>query len=149
MKKMKTYILGMVLAFAMILLPQNVSAATQIPVTAVEDITAVMAVGSTNIKVPTGEYSNVVQFSLNKPSYVYVSAYSTVMHEDYDSLGAIEEFAVYSDANCSNLVTGDEVSQNICASMLEITGFALLKLKTVVTMMTVMASSAFQLQPSI
>lgn len=37
MKKMKTYILGMVLAFAMILLPQNVSAATQIPVTAVED----------------------------------------------------------------------------------------------------------------
>ena len=61
MKKMKTYILGMVLAFAMILLPQNVSAATQIPVTAVEDITDVMAVGSTNIKVPTGEYSNVVQ----------------------------------------------------------------------------------------
>ena len=110
MKKMKTYILGMVLAFAMILLPQNVSAATQIPVTAVEDITDVMAVGSTNIKVPTGEYSNVVQFSLNKPSYVYVSAYSTVMHEDYDSLGAIEEFAVYSDANCSNLVTGDEVT---------------------------------------
>lgn len=44
MKKMKTYILGMVLAFAMILLPQNVSAATQIPVTAVEDITDVMAV---------------------------------------------------------------------------------------------------------
>ena len=110
MKKMKTYILGMVLAFAMILLPQNVSAATQIPVTAVEDITDVMAVGSTNIKVPTGEYSNLVQFSLNKPSYVYVSAYSTVMHEDYDSLGAIEEFAVYSDANCSNLVTGDEVT---------------------------------------
>lgn len=110
MRKMKTYVLGMVLAFAMILLPQNVSAATQIPVTAVEDITDVMAVGSTNIKVPTGEYSNVVQFSLNKPSYVYVSAYSTVMHEDYDSLGAIEEFAVYSDANCSNLVTGDEVT---------------------------------------
>ena len=110
MRKMKTYVLGMVLAFAMILLPQNVSAATQIPGTSVEDITDVMAVGSTNIKVPTGEYSNVVQFSLNKPSYVYVSAYSTVMHEDYDSLGAIEEFAVYSDANCSNLVTGDEVT---------------------------------------
>ena len=32
------------------------------------------------------------------------------MHEDYDSLGASEEFAVYSDANCSNLVTGDEVT---------------------------------------
>lgn len=69
-----------------------------------------MAVGSTNIKVPTGEYSNVVQFSLNKPSYVYVSAYSTVMHKDYDALGTIDEFAVYSDANCSNLVTGDEVT---------------------------------------
>ena len=77
MRKMKTYVLGMVLAFAMILLPQNVSAATQIPVTAVEDITDVMAVGSTNIKVPTGEYSNVVQFSLNKPSYVCVCVFDS------------------------------------------------------------------------
>lgn len=110
MKKMKTYVLGLVLAFAMILLPQNVSAATQISVTAVEDITDVMAVGSTNYNVPVGDYSNVVQFTLNKPAYVYVSAYSTVMHQGWTALGTIEQFAVYSDANCSNLVTGDSVT---------------------------------------
>ncbi len=109
MKKMKTYVLGMVLAFAMILLPQNVSAATQIAVTQVEDITDVMSVGSTNYDVPVGDYSNAVQFTLNKPAYVYVSAYSTIMHENWTSLGAIDQFAVYSDANCSNLVTGDKV----------------------------------------
>lgn len=109
MKKMKTYVLGMVLAFAMILLPQNVSAATQIPVTDVEDITDVMSVSSTNYDVPTGDYSNVVQFTLSKPAYVYVSAFSTVMHENWTALGTIDQFAVYSDANCSNLVTGDKV----------------------------------------
>ena len=112
MKKMKTYVLGMVLAFAMILLPQNVSAATQIPVTDVEDITDVMSVSSTNYDVPTGDYSNVVQFTLSKPAYVYVSAYSTVMLEGnglYPNLGSISQFAVYSDAALSNLVTGDEV----------------------------------------
>ena len=40
-------------------------------------------------------------FSNVKKQYDFILAYS---------LGAIEEFAVYSDANCSNLVTGDEVT---------------------------------------
>lgn len=59
------------------------------------------------------DYSKTVSFTLDKPSYVYVSAYSTVCAEvlgsKWEALGEIEEFAVYSDANCSNLVLGDDV----------------------------------------
>lgn len=107
MKSIKSIIAGIIMAFAIILLPQGVFAAQNIPVTTVKDITDLQGVSSTNIQVGAGDYSNMVQFTLSKPAYVYVSAYSTVMHENYTNLGRIEHFAVYSDANCSNLVMGN------------------------------------------
>lgn len=106
-KSIKSVIAGIVLAFAIILLPQGVFAAETVPVTTVEDITDLQGVSSTNIQVGTGDYSNTVQFTLSKPAYVNVTAYSTVMYEGWTALGNIHSFAVYSDANCSNLVLGD------------------------------------------
>ena len=98
------------MALALVLFPQGVKAADQIPVTVVEDITDVQGVTATVIRVGTGDYSNTVQFTLDKPAYVYVSAYSTVCLENYwSALGRIEHFGVYTDANCSNLVLGDQV----------------------------------------
>lgn len=107
MKKMRSLLAGIVMALAVFLLPQVVLAAETVPITVVEDITDVQNVSSTNYAVGTGEYSNIVQFTLAKPAYVYVSAYSTVMKGNWTELGKIDDFAVYSDANCSNLVTND------------------------------------------
>lgn len=109
MKQFKKILAGIVMALAIICLPNMVYASQNIPVTELKSITDTQTVTSTNIQVGTGEYSNKVQFTLTKPAYVYVSAYSTVMYEGYRNLGAITEFGVYSDANCSNLVLGDEV----------------------------------------
>lgn len=109
MSNMKSLLAGLVMALVIVFLPQSVMAAEQIPTTVVEDITDIQGVTSTNIPVGLGDYSNAVSFTLDKPAYVYVSAYSTVMHENWTLLGNIQEFAVYSDANCSNLVLGDEV----------------------------------------
>lgn len=104
------YAAGMLLALAIFLFPKTVLAAENIPVTQVQDITDIQAVTSVKeYQVGTGAYSNVVQFTLTKPAYVYVSAYSTVMLKgQYYNLGAIENFAVYSDAKCSNLVNNDK-----------------------------------------
>ena len=110
MSNVKSLLAGLVMALAIVFLPQSVLAADQIPTTVVEDITDVQSVTSTNFQVGTGDYSNTVQFTLDKPAYVYVSAYSTVCLENYWTvLGTIEEFGVYSDENCSNLLLGDQV----------------------------------------
>lgn len=109
MKKMKVILAGIAMMSAVMLFPKQASAAGQVPVTTVQDITDVQTVSSTNIQVPTGEYSNVVKFTLTKPAYVYVSGYSTVMHQNFHNLGSIDEFAVYSDANCSNMVKSDKM----------------------------------------
>lgn len=111
MSKMKNLLAGALMAFAILLLPQTIQAAETISVTTVDDITDVMAVTSTDYQVGTGNYSNLVKFTLSKPAYVYVSAYSTVCHENWHNLGNIRHFGVYSDANCSNLVTGDSVTE--------------------------------------
>lgn len=112
MKKMmrKSYYLtaGMLLVLLTFLMVQNVSAAEIIPVTEVQDITDVQTVTSVNYQVGSGEYSQVVQFTLEKPAYVYVAAYSTVMFEYYTNLGTMSDFAVYSDENCSNTVKNDK-----------------------------------------
>lgn len=100
---------GLLLALAVFLLPRTALAAENIPVTQVGDITDVQTVTSTNYQVGKGEYSKLVQFTLAKPAYVYVSAYSTVMADGHlYNLGSIDNFAVYSDANCSNLVNNDK-----------------------------------------
>lgn len=96
------------LLIAIFMIPKTVLAAENIPVTQVADITDVQNVSSQNYKVGTGAYSHTVQFTLTKPAYVYVSAYSTVMMEQYYNLGNIRNFAVYSDASLSNLVNNDE-----------------------------------------
>ena len=107
MKKIYYLLAGMMMLLAASLTPQKALAAETIRVTPVADITDVQNVSSTNYEVGTGAYSKVVQFTLSKPSYVYVSAFSTVQNEYYDNLGNIRHFAVYSDANCSNLVNND------------------------------------------
>lgn len=104
MKKLKYLAAGFFMLCAVMLFPQKSLAAESVKVTTVQDITDVQTVSSTNFNVGTGYYENVVQFTLPKPAYVYVSAYSTVMHENYSNLGNIADFAVYSDANCSNMV---------------------------------------------
>lgn len=109
MSKMKNLLAGMLMAFAILLFPQGIMAAETISVTTVDDITDVKDVTCTDYQVSTGDYNNLVKFTLKKPAYVYVSAYSTVCFEGYTNLGILDEFAVYSDANCSNLVTGDTV----------------------------------------
>ena len=109
MNNMKNLLASLVMALAIVFLPQSVMAADQIPTTVVEDITDIQSVTSTNIQVGTGDYSNTVQFTLDKPAYVCVSAYSTVMLEDFGNLGSIGEFGVYSDENCSNLLLGEQV----------------------------------------
>ncbi len=109
MSKMKNLLAGALMAFAILLLPQTIQAAETISVTTVNDITDVKDVTSTDYQVGTGEYSNLVKFTLSKPAYVYVSAYSTVCSEGFSIGGNMSQFAVYSDANCSNLVTGDTV----------------------------------------
>ena len=109
MNHMKNLLASLVMALAIVFLPQSVMAADQIPTTVVEDITDIQSVTSTNIQVGTGDYSNTVQFTLDKPAYVCVSAYSTVMLEDFGNLGSIGEFGVYSDENCSNLLLGEQV----------------------------------------
>lgn len=112
MKRMvsKCYYLtaGMVLVLMAFLMVQNVSAAELIPVTEVSDITDVQTVTSQNFNVDSGKYSKVVQFTLEKPAYVYVAAHSTVMYGNWTNLGAISDFAVYSDENCSNTVKNDK-----------------------------------------
>lgn len=109
MGNVKSLLASLVMALAIVFLPQSVMAADQIPTTVVEDITDIQSVTSTNIQVGTGDYSNTVQFTLDKPAYVCVSAYSTVMLEDFGNLGSIGEFGVYSDENCSNLLLGEQV----------------------------------------
>lgn len=99
---------GMVLVLMTFLMVQNVSAAETVPVTEVSDITDVQTVTSHNFDVGSGKYSQLVQFTLEKPAYVYVAAYSTVMFENWTNLGAISDFAVYSDENCSNIVKNDK-----------------------------------------
>ena len=74
--KMKNLLAGVLMAFAILLLPQTIQAAETISVTTVDDITDVKDVTSTDYQVGTGEYSNLVKFTLSKPAYVYVSAYS-------------------------------------------------------------------------
>ncbi|MGN0142050.1 MAG: fibronectin type III domain-containing protein [Roseburia sp.] len=108
--KMKSLFAGVVMTLVILLLPKSILAAETISVTTVEDITDVKDVTSTNYQIGTGNYSNLVKFTLKKPAYVYVSAYSTICYENWDNLGIIEKFAVYSDAKCSNLVTGDSVT---------------------------------------
>lgn len=108
-KKYYYFAAGLLLALTISLIPKTALAAESIPVTQVSDITDVQDVTSTNYEVGTGEYSNTVQFTLTKPAYVYVSAYSTVMLDGaYHNLGSIDHFAVYSDAKCSNLVNHDK-----------------------------------------
>lgn len=109
MKKLKQFLAGAFMAFALLLCPHTIYAAENFSVTIVDDITDVKDVTGTSYAVGTGNYSNLVKFTLDKPSYVYVSAFSTVSYGNWSSLGTIERFAVYSDANCSNLVTGDTV----------------------------------------
>lgn len=107
LKNIYYYAAGLLLALTVFMIPKTALAAESISVTAVADITDVQTVSSTNYQVPTGDYSKLVQFTLTKPAYVYVSAFSTV-HGDAYNLGTIEHFAVYSDANCSNLVNNDK-----------------------------------------
>lgn len=103
------YLAGLLLALAVFLSPKTALAAENVPVSQVQDITDVQAVTSTNYQVGKGEYEKLVQFTLAKPAYVYVSAYSTVMLDGaYYNLGSINNFAVYSDAKCSNLVNNDK-----------------------------------------
>lgn len=78
MKKLKYLAAGFAMVCAVLLFPQKASAAESVKVTTVEDITDVQTVSSTNFNVGTGYYEKVVQFTLPKPAYVYVSAYSTV-----------------------------------------------------------------------
>lgn len=68
MSKVKNLLAGLVMALAMVVLPQSVMAAEQIPTAVVEDITDIQNVSSTVFEVGTGEYSNTVQFTLDKPS---------------------------------------------------------------------------------
>lgn len=111
MKKIYYLLAGMIMLFSVCLMPEKALAAETIRVTPVTDITDVQTVSSTNYEVGTGAYSKVVQFTLEKPSYVYVSAYSTVQNPYYNNLGNIRHFSVYSDAKCSNLVNNDADQQ--------------------------------------
>ena len=109
MSKVKNLFAGLVMALAMLALPQSAMAAEQISATVVEDITDVSKVPAIVYQVGVGEYENTVSFTLDKPAYVYVSAYSTVANKNWFGLGYINEFGVYSDAGCSELVVGDSV----------------------------------------
>lgn len=109
LKKGFCFSAGLLLALAVLLIPSTALAAESIPVTRLSDITDVQTVAPSKIyQVGKGAYGKTVQFTLEKPAYVYVSAYSTVMYEQYEMLGRIQNFAVYSDAKCSNLVKNDK-----------------------------------------
>lgn len=108
MKQLKYLAAGIVMMCAVFLFPEKAFAAESVSVTRVADITDVQNVTSTNYNVGKGEYEKVVQFTIAKPSYVYVSAYSTVSDGTWGNLGIIDEFMVYSDAKCSNLVYNGE-----------------------------------------
>ena len=107
MKNMKKVLVSTALALSL-LLPQNISAAvTPINTTTITSIVDVSSVpASSSYTIPTGEYINVVSFSISQPSYVYVSAYSTVK-STYLNGGNIDIFAVYSDEGCTRPVAGD------------------------------------------
>ena len=94
MINMKKILVSTALALSL-LLPQNVSAAvTPINTTTITSIVDVSSVpASSSYAVPTGEYTNVVSFSITQPSYVYVSAFSTVK-STYLNGGNIDIFAV-------------------------------------------------------
>lgn len=107
MKNMKKILASTALVLSL-LLPQNISAAvTPINTTTITSIVDVSSVpASSSYTIPTGEYINVVSFSISQPSYVYVSAYSTVK-STYLNGGNIDIFAVYSDEGCTRPVAGD------------------------------------------
>lgn len=111
MINMKKILVSTALALSL-LLPQNVSAAvTPINTTTITSIVDVSSVpASSSYAVPTGEYTNVVSFSITQPSYVYVSAFSTVK-STYLNGGNIDIFAVYSDEGCTRPVAGDSSSK--------------------------------------
>ncbi len=111
MKNMKKILVSTALALSL-LLPQNISAAvTPINTTTITSIVDVSSVpASSSYAVPTGEYTNVVSFSITLPSYVYVSAFSTVK-STYLNGGNIDIFAVYSDEDCTRPVAGDSSSK--------------------------------------
>ena len=111
MKNMKKILVSTALALSL-LLPQNISAAvTPINTTTITSIVDVSSVpASSSYAVPTGEYTNVVSFSITLPSYVYVSAFSTVK-STYLNGGNIDIFAVYSDEGCTRPVAGDSSSK--------------------------------------
>ena len=111
MKNMKKILVSTALALSL-LLPQNISAAvTPINTTTITSIVDVSSVpASSSYAVPTGEYTNIVSFSITLPSYVYVSAFSTVK-STYLNGGNIDIFAVYSDEGCTRPVAGDSSSK--------------------------------------
>lgn len=111
MKNMKKILASTALVLSL-LLPQNISAAVTpinpTTITSIIDTSSVPA--SSSYTIPTGEYANVVSFSITQPSYVYVSAYSTVK-STYLNGGNIDIFAVYSDEGCTRPVAGDSSSK--------------------------------------
>ena len=111
MKNMKKILASTALVLSL-LLPQNISAAvTPINTTTITSIIDTSSVpASSSYTIPTGEYANVVSFSITQPSYVYVSAYSTVK-STYLNGGNIDIFAVYSDEGCTRPVAGDSSSK--------------------------------------
>lgn len=108
MKNMKKILASTALVLSL-LLPQNISATvTPINTTTITSIIDTSSVpASSSYTIPTGEYANVVSFSITQPSYVYVSAYSTVK-STYLNGGNIE---VYSDEGCTRPVAGDSSSK--------------------------------------
>lgn len=105
MKKIKILAAGIMMFLAVVCMPQKAYAAENIGVIQVSDITDVSSVGVSKVfQVGNGMYSNTAQFTLKKQAYVYVGVYSTVCSQGYTNLGIMNNFSIYSDPSCSNLV---------------------------------------------
>ncbi len=107
MKKIKVLLSALALVLILGMFTQTAYAA-ETTVHEVDDIEDVSGLTSDVYQVGTGEYNEVIKFHLDKPAYVYLKGYSNVAVE-FNNLGTIEHFAVYTDETCINRVLGDRV----------------------------------------
>lgn len=107
MKKFKFLFSVLVMALAVGLFSQTACAEEVATVHEVDDITDTSGLSPDVYQVEAGKYTNSAKFHLDQAGYVYVAGSSNVCYEGWGALGTIEHFAVYTDANCKNLVKGD------------------------------------------
>lgn len=108
MKQFKGLLAVLTIVLAVGMLTQTAYAAEDATVHEVDDITDVSGLEPDVYQVEAGEYSNSAYFHLDEPGYVAVIGSSDVCSGS-NNLGTIEQFAVYTDEDCRNMVVGDKV----------------------------------------